>query len=364
MPVFNRIDSYILKEIRKPFVFSFFIFASLWIINLLIRILNLAISKGVDWEPLFKLILYYLPGIIVMSLPMAVLMGTMLGLSRMNNDSEIIALKAAGVSTVRLVTPIFVFAFLISCVAYFLNEQAVPRGRFLAERVYINEISLKKPLPKVAKNIFFDGGSKFKLYIRDYDDVQKKMLNITMFQFKEGFPTLTQAKEASIEEGNLWVFRSGLTSYFDKVGKTLYQVEFDQWTYPVSDRFANPIAFSEKNLSPKEMNMDQLKEAIAHRKSKGVGTREFETQYYYRSSFPFASAFLVLVGVPLAVRPTRGGKSSGFGLGLFVMIVYYVLLSTGRSLGGNGTLDPMVANWMANTACFFLGLFLIYQSRR
>ena len=186
------LDRYILGEIKKPLIFSFFIFASLWIINLLIRVLNLAISKGIGWEALFKLVIYYLPTVIVTSAPMAVLMGCMLGMTRLNNDSEIIALKAAGLSPLRLIYPLLLIGLSVSLVIFFLNEKIVPVAKFLSQQTYINEITLKKPLPKVAKNMFFDGGSKFKLYVRDYDQKTNSMLDVSMFQFnKDSYPSLT-----------------------------------------------------------------------------------------------------------------------------------------------------------------------------
>ena len=358
------LDRYILAEIKKPLIFSFFIFASLWIINLLIRVLNLAISKGIGWEALFKLVIYYLPTVIVTSAPMAVLMGCMLGITRLNNDSEIIALKAAGLSPLRLIYPLLLVGLAVSMVIFFLNEKIVPVAKFLSQQTYINEITLKKPLPKVAKNMFFDGGSKFKLYVRDYDQNTNSMLDVSMFQFnKDSYPSLTQASHANIQNGNLWVFKDGKTIYFDNDGSVKYQVRFATWSYPISDRYANHVVRNPENKSPSEMNMAELSETITRRDRRGLSTREFETQMYFRSAFPFASFFMVLVGVPLAMKHTRGGKSNGFGISILIMIIYYILLSTGKSLGGNGTVNPFISNWIPNCACLLLGLWFLRRSR-
>lgn len=360
----SQVDYYIFREIKKPLIFSFFIFGSLWIINLLIRILNLAISKGIGWEALFKLVIYYIPTVIVTSAPMAVLMGCMLGMARLNNDSEIIALKSAGIGPNRLMYPLIILGLIVSSIIFLLNEKIVPIAKFLSQQTYINEVTLKKPLPKVAKNIFFDGGSKFKLYVRDYDTPTNTMKNITMFQFnKDGFPSITQADQAKIENGNLWVFKNGKTAYFEKDGAIKYQIDFATWSYPISDRYANQITRNPDNKSPSEMNMKELHEMITDRSKRGLSTREFQTQLYFRSAFPFASFFMVIVGVPLAMRHTRGGKSSGFGLSIVIMILYYILLSTGKSLGGNGTINPIISNWVPNVACLLLGLWFLNKSR-
>ena len=72
---------------------------------------------------------------------------------------------------------------------------------------------------------------------------------------------------------------------------------------------------------------------------------------------------MVLVGVPLAMKHTRGGKSNGFGISIPIMIIYYILLSTGKSLGGNGTVNPFISNWIPNCACLLLGLWFLRRSR-
>jgi lipopolysaccharide export system permease protein len=359
----KRVDLYVLRQILRPFLFSFFIFASLWIVNLLIRVLNLAISKGIALEALFKLVLYYLPSVVVTSVPMAALMGAMLGMMHLNNNSELTALKAAGISTARIMAPLLLTGLVGSILVFFLNEKVVPVGKFLSQEVYINEITLKKPLPKIAKNLFFDGGQKFKLYVRDYASDEELMRNITLFQFTNHYPQITQAREASIENGNLWVFRDGRTLYFDSDGSTNYEVEFEKWTYPISDRYASKIHRKRDNKNPSEMSMVELDREIVKRSDKHLDTRDYKTQFYFRSAFPFASLFLILVGAPLAMRHNREGKSSGFGTSILILILYYVLLSVGKSLGGNGTLPPALANWIPNLFCLTLGIYFLRQSR-
>ena len=356
-------DKYILREISRPLLFSFFIFSSLWIVNLLIRVLNLAISKGIEFHALFKLILYSLPTVVVTSIPMAALMGTMLGLSRLNNDSEIIALRAAGVSNIRLLSPLIGLGLLLSLLAFFLNEEVVPMGKFLSQEVYSNEITLKKPFPKLARNLFFDGGQQFKLYVRDYSQKDDTMRKVTLYQFTDSFPQVTQAKSAKIEDGNLWVFRDGKTTYFNKDGSIKYQVSFATWSYPISDRYASKIHRKRENKNPNEMNMRELGKEIKIRKSKNLGTLDYETQFFFRSAFPFAALFLIFAGAPVAIRNARGSRSSGFGMGIFLMILYYVLLSSGKSLGGNGTLPPLASNWMANSFLVVAGIYLLRKLR-
>ena len=355
----KQIDKYIFREVAKPLIFSFFIFSSLWIVNLLIRVLNLAISKGIELHSLFKLILYSLPTVIVTSIPMAALMGVMLGLSRLNNDSEITALRAAGLSNIRILRPLIGLAGVLSILSLTLNETVVPMGKFLSQEVYINEITLKKPFPKVAQNLFFDGGQSFKLYVRDYSEEENLMKNVTLYQFTDSFPQVTQAESAQIQNGSLWVFTDGKTTYFNDDGSIKYQISFKNWSYPISDRYAQKIHRQRDNKNPDEMSMTELRHEIKVRTQKNLGSLDYQTQLFFRSSFPFAALFLVIAGSPVAIRHTRGSRSSGFGVGIFLMIIYYILLSSGKSLGGNGTLPPALANWSANLFSLGAGMYFM-----
>ena len=330
----------------------------------MIRVLNLAISKGIEFHSLFKLILYSLPTVIVTSIPMSALMGVMLGLSRLNNDSEITALRAAGLSNFRILRPLIILSLVLSLAAFFLNENVVPIGKFLSQEVYINEITLKKPFPKVARNLFFDGGQQFKLYVRDYSEDDNLMKKVTLYQFTKNFPQVTQAKTAQIQNGNLWVFKDGKTTYFNDDGSILYQVSFKTWSYPISDRYAQKIHRKRTNKNPNEMSMRELHEEIEKRKKNKLGSLDYQTQFYFRSAFPFAALFLVFAGAPVAIRHTRGARSSGFGMGILLMILYYILLSSGKSLGGNGTLHPLLSNWSANFFTLVAGIFLFRSLRK
>lgn len=360
----NTLDRYILAQIRSPILFSFFVFASLWIVNLLIRLLDLVVSKGVEIEPVFRLLVYSFPTIIVTSIPMSVLMGTMLGISRLNSDSEIIAMKASGVSATRIMRPILISGLGLSLMVYFLNEMVVPRSRFLQEQLYINEITLKKPLPKIASNVFFDGGDQFKLFVRSTNPETGDMHDVTMFQFDGDWPRITEAREARIEDGNLWVFEDGVTTTLQSDGRIVHEIRFDRWDYPISNRYADHVTRKEENRNPKEMTLKELQAEITKRKNSGLSTLEHETHYHWKLAFPMASFFMMLIGAPLSMRHNRSskGRSNGFGMAILVLLVYYVLLTTGNTLGGNGSLPPLIANWIPNLTCLAFGLYCLKKA--
>jgi len=357
----KRIDRYVVSEMVSPFIFGLSIFGSLWLANILIKMVNLFVTKGVALSAVVKIFFYSAPAIIVTTLPMATLLSALLALGRLNSDSEVIACKAAGIGFGRLIVPVIIVGLFVSCCAVALNEVVVPEANKRREKIFVNEVVLKKPLPKIAKDIFFDGGDKFKMFVRNYKPAEELMLDVTMFQFRDNaFPIVTEAKSAKIKD-DVWAFKGGRVIVLDdNTGGLKQEISFESWLYPVKSRHADRI--DKLHLSEKEMNIFQLYEKIKERKRKGLPTKTQWSRLYFKTSFPFASFFLILIGVPFAVGNRRSGGSVGIGLSILIMFAYYILIAVGKALGESGTVPPALGAWCPNIVAFVVGTILIRRA--
>jgi len=359
--ILKRIDRYILSEMVSPFIFGLSIFGSLWLANILIKMVNLFVTKGVALRAVVLIFFYSAPAIIITTLPMAALLSALLALGRLNTDSEIIALKAGGIGFGRIIIPVICVGFFVSIVAVGINEVVVPEANKRREKLFVNEVVLKKPLPKIAKDIFFDGGDKFKMFVRNYKPAEELMLDVTMFQFRDdAFPIVTEAKTARIKD-DVWAFENGRVIVLDdNTGALKEEVNFKEWLYPVKSRHADRI--DKLHVSEKEMNMRQLYEKIQERKGKGLPVKKQWSRLYFKTAFPFASFFLVLIGVPFAVGNRRSGGSVGVGLSILIMFAYYILIAVGKALGETGSVSPLLGAWCPNLIALIVGVFLIRRS--
>lgn len=364
----KTIDRYILKELLRPTLFGLMVFGSLWMVNLMIRMADFFVSKGVAVSAVVKIFLYSTPGILVTAAPMASLLGALLAMGRLNGDSEIIAAKGCGISYGRMMVPVFCMGLAMSCTAFVFNDWVVPFANERRELILTNEVILKKPLPRVAKDVFFDGGS-FRVFVRSYDPESEEMQEVTCYQFqKDGFPMVTEAELAKLHP-NKWVFRNGVTHVYRPDGSLERSVRFASWTYPFRTKHGTYVPQDDdpetcrSHKDPKEMSFLELLKYIRCRRSKGVDTRREEVDLWFKTAFPFANLFLVLVGTPLAARNLRSG-GSGVGLSILLMFVYYVLLATGKALGDGGKLTPFLGAWAPNIVMGLVAVWLIRGARR
>jgi lipopolysaccharide export system permease protein len=357
----KKLDRYVLAEMVGPFFFGLMIFGSLWLANLLIRMVNLFVTKGVAATAVAQIFLYSMPGVIVTTLPMATLLATLLALGRLSGDSEVIALKGCGIGFDRILIPMTCVGVGMSFVSLAFNETVVPEANRRREFVFINEVVLKKPLPKIAKDVFFDGGEEFKLFVRSYNPAEERMIDITMYQFKrDDYPAVTEAREARIQD-EVWTFRDGRILMLDeKTGQLREEVFFDSWEYPIKSRHADRL--DSVSTSEREMSMRELVNKVFENRARGLPTGKIWVELWFKTAFPFANLFLLLLGAPLAVGNARSGASLGVGLSILIMFAYYVLIAVGKSMAETAFLPPFIGAWVPNAVAGALAYVLIRRA--
>lgn len=356
------LDRYVLRELVRPTLFGLFIFGSLWMVNLLIQTVNLFVTKGVELYAVVLIFFYSLPTVLVTAAPMASLLGALLAMSRLNADSEIIAAKGCGIGYVRLMMPVFGAGLAISVTSFVFNDLVVPRANAARETLFTNEVVLKRPLPKIAKDIFFDGGDQFRIFVRAFRAERQEMEDVTCYQFpKTGFPQVTEARFAKLEPG-LWIFRDGRTFMYRKDGSLGHVLEFKEWVYPFQIKHATG-RLGEGPKRANEMGFWELVEHIRTRRSQGLPTQSEEVDLWFKTAFPFANLFLILVGTPLASQSVRGG-GGGVGMSIVLMFVYYVFMALGNALGDSGRFPPLLCAWAANLVMAAGAFVLIRRASR
>lgn len=365
--IFKTLDRYVIRELIRPTLFGLCIFGSLWLVNILIKTVEYYVTKGVSGTAVTLIFLYSIPKVVVIASPMACLLGALLAMGRLNNDSEIIAAKGCGISYFRLMMPVFFMGVVMSLLSFFFNDRVVPFTNHKLEVLMINEVALKKPVPKVAKDIFFNAGDTFRVFMRRYRTEEQVMEAVTCYQYErgsssQGYPRVTEAEEAKLEE-NRWVFRRGTTYIYRPDGSLQQQIDFDEWIHPFSLNIGNPLDTSGPKRDPEAMNVQELWSFIRGQRERGRDTRAEEVDFWFKIAFPFANLFLILVGTPLAATDKRKG-GGGVGKAIGIMFLYYVFLAVGKSLGKSGQLSPILAAWFPNLMMAVGALWLIRKSTR
>ncbi len=356
---FKLVDKYILKQVIEMFlmgvaVFTTIIFASDTFITLIKQISLF----GIPFNVAFIMIILNLPQVIVMTIPMGVLLATVMTLNNLSLKSEITVMKACGIGLNRIARPIFLFAILMSLCSFFVNETIVPITTRQSKDLALWSLG-QKNIPEGKQNFVFKELKEDKLLKRlfyvGYCE-NKTLHNITVLDTsKDDTIQILQADEGKTSpEG--WNFQKGAVYTVNDQGKVLNTTLFDssiiQFGLDLSDELNDNLA--------REMNFTKLVKFL--NKNKDIKDRNYlYIELFDKLALPLTTIAFVLIGVPLAITPPRVRYNRGFLFSIFIIFAYYLIRALSLSFGEEGNIPAFLAAWMPNIILTILGIWLYYR---
>ena len=291
---------------------------------------------------------------------MATLAATMMSFGRLSQDNEIVAVEASGIKVLSLFIPIFFIGFLLSLLSLHLNSGVVPRAKYRFE-VMTRELGVKKPALLFRERVFIRDFEQYRLFIERVKG--HHLYGVHIWELREESPPLTifaERGEIMAEKGEQGLTLKLIEGMREEVNPErageYRRSTFD--TYYLT--FSIPSPREEKfNKRRKEMTIQELRDEIKELKGKMVCPLLVEINR--KISLAFACLTFVLIGAPLGVVVKRGGKSMGFGLSFCLILIYYIMMMLGESLGEKGRLPPTLTMWVPTVLLSGAGLFLIFR---
>ena len=358
------LDKYILRETVLAFVFGICAFSAVFIgSGTLFKIARYITDYGASFGSVVKIFVYGLPGIIMWTFPMSMLLATLLTFGRLSSSSEITAMKSCGVSFKRIAAPAIFLGFIVSVCAILFNEHVVPWANSAYNNVLYYEIQgnteMKAQEHIIVKEIN-DGQIQRLVYAREYTAETEMLHGVTMQEFSDGKVThVENATFAEWRNGN-WIMHDGMVYDISEDERT-HTMKFDKQILPVK---ASPRQIVREQKKPEELTMRELKAQIRIMKTQYVNTGKLETELYQRITVPMASLIFALIGVPLGLQPTRTSSSMGFALSVIIIFLYYAVMTLANALGRSGTIAPMYAVWIPNIIGLICGAFLLRRASK
>ena len=356
---FKLVDKYILKQVIEMFlmgvaVFTTIIFASDTFITLIKQISLF----GIPFNVAFIMIILNLPQVIVMTIPMGVLLATVMTLNNLSLKSEITVMKACGIGLNRIAKPIFLFAIIMSILSFFINETVVPVTTRQSKDLALWSLG-QKNIPEGKQNFVFKELKQDKLLKRlfyvGYCE-NKTLHNITVLDAsKDDTIQILQADEGKTSPDG-WNFRKGAVYTVNDQGKVLNTTLFDssvvQFGLDLSDELNDNLA--------REMNFTKLVKFL--NKNKDIKDRNYlYIELFDKLALPLTTIAFVLIGVPLAITPPRVRYNRGFLFSIFIIFAYYLIRALSISFGEEGNIPAFLAAWMPNIILTILGVWLYYR---
>jgi LPS export ABC transporter permease LptG/LPS export ABC transporter permease LptF len=305
-----------------------------------------------------------LPGVLILTLPIAVLAGIVIGFARMGSDSETTAIRAAGVGTWTLLWPVLLIGLLATIATMFLHLKEAPQAARDLRRVALQG-ALRKLDSPVDPRTFNTEIPGYVIYVRDGDVSQGSWGRVFIFaQLPDGSTRIVTARQGRIDSSNEQselVLSDAVAMKIPKSDSAEhnYVVErLDQLRITINTgRAALLERLSQKDLQTEELDWKDLK-GQTHTGSIEE-RREASRALHRRLALGVAPLVFALVGGLLAMRVKRGGRGAGILLSLAIVIIYYLVSLLGESLARNNTVSTINGEWMATALLLLLSLILL-----
>lgn len=350
---------YIFKEITTPFVLGITVFTMVLLTGKFIKLADMVIAKGVPVADVLRLVIYMLPSFSFITIPMALLLAILLAFSRLSADNEITALKASGISLYRLLPPVAAFALLAYLATAAVTVYALPWGNASFRALLYDVINVRVNI-SLKDRVFNDDLPGLVLYVAKHDEARHRVSGILIYDERDADEPLTIfARHGMILSDpdkktiRLRLLDGGVHS---RQGTAGYQLmEFASYDLNLD---LNQNERTSPAANKGDMTFSQLQAAMKKTDVPPKTMRGYHLEFHRRLAFPFACFVFALVAMPLGLHNSRSGKSSGFSLCIALMLIYYIVLSSGKALSQNGILSPAVSMWLPNLLFLMAGIYL------
>ncbi len=354
---------YILGEILSHALIGCALFTFILFMRELEHILLLVVRNSSILSNVAQAFLFTLPNIFIVTIPMGVLVGVLLGLSRLAADSEIIAMRASGLGIGYFVRVASIVAIGGTIIGLFNSLYVAPRAN--QGLLHLDRLLASQASYEIQPRVFYEEFKDKVLYVQDVRSgtgaanwKQVFMADVT----DPSTPKITTAASATVVNDSttelLMRLRDG-TEHEQPVAD--HPDEYNISTFKVDDLPFTPAQQSEGHLGRVDTPIYALPLHELLRRSHGPDGKRFLIEAHKRFSYPVACFVLMLVGVPLGVTSRRGGKSSAWVFTILLVCLYYSLSLFGTALGKQNWISAFFAVWLANILFAGGGIFLLWQ---
>ncbi len=347
--MFNRYlkTSVLSWYISKEFIIIFLV--SICAFNVLYLVIDFfeSVTKFLEHHaPMGLALRYYLlktPMLTFQTLPLAVLLSTLITLGILSRHMEITAMKASGISLYRITRPIIFTSLVIAFITFFGNEFLVPYAYRKSEHIMDVEV-LKRDREASFKNSniwYRDDSAIYNFHA--FDPERNILKGITVYRFDKD-SRLFQRVDAhdAVWEENRWTFNDVTIRDFSTKGSMAVE-NHRRMDFPMN---ITPETLRKVEKDTEEMGYSELKRYVRRLQRAGYDATKYVVDLGIKLSFPFVNLIMVFIGIPFALKTGRaGGFAAGIGISLAIGMVFWILLSVSRAFGHSGILPPLLSAW-------------------
>jgi len=362
-PIFRIVDRYVLRSFLLYLAVLVASFVMIWFVFSFFELLNDMLAR--QKMGLFVGYMYYLtPFLIYETMPLSVLVGTLVCFGILAKHHELTAFKACGVSLYRLAAPILVTALLISGSLFALDYYYLPEMNRKQDAIR-DEIKGRPVRTFVNPDRRWTFGKKERIFYHRFFDSEKQVLaTANVFDFDSARFRLKRHISAERarwdQQQQAWVFENGWVREIDGNRPTSFET-FEARAFPDLDE--EPSYFLKEERQHQQMNWRELSAYISDLTQSGFDTVRLQVQLHKKLAFPLFAVSMAILAIPFSLVAGHRGALSGVALSIGLAIVYYAVNALFEQLGRASQLTPLIAAWAPSAIFGLTGMYLFLRVR-
>lgn len=333
----QKISLYLLRSVGPYVLFSWVLLSVILFVQQAGRFADIFFSANIPPTLVWQLAIALIPNVVAFTCPMAVLVGVIIGLSKMQGDSELIAIRAAGVGNFQIAIPIALLGVALSIFAFIVNIFGVPLAARIVRTVALQTAIYKLESP-IEPGVFNTEIAGYTVYVKDGDITTGAWKNIFIHaeDAMSGTMRLITSSDGRIDatgEKSELVLANAVSSTFTKSeqGEKYVSEKLREIRFAINTRRGELIEkFGNRELTVEELGLGELANVAATK----VGSERTEANIVWqrRLVLSIAPFLFALLGTVLVLRFNRGGRGFGILLSLVSLISFYLLAFLGEQI--------------------------------
>jgi LPS export ABC transporter permease LptG/LPS export ABC transporter permease LptF len=365
----NVLDGYIGKMYLRVFGLTFVALVGIFQISTFIDLSDKVFKGTTTAGMLFTLLWYETPQYIYWCIPLSVLIGGLVTVGILTRTSEIIVMRACGISLYRAAAPLLVFAVVAGGVLFLFEENVLAYSNRRAQELrHVIRGGTPRTIDILERRWILGRRGDIYNYVF-FDPRRTELSGFSVFRFapragrlqsRAFYKTVTfSGRSTGFEQTVIWQARDGWVREFDR--------QVAQRSYASVERadlsVEPPQYFMTEQTPAERMTYAQLKRYIVELRASGINMTDYEVELYRKVSFPWVTLIMTLIAVPFAVTTGRRGAMYGIGLGIVLALVYWVAMSVSGAIGASGVIHPLLAAWAPNILFAAAAAYLLLTVR-
>jgi LPS export ABC transporter permease LptG len=347
-------------------------FATFWTVLIgLVGIFTIAdfvekIDNFVDAGAGLKIILLYygysIPYFIDTALPMSMLLATVFSVGTLNKNYEIAAMRASGISMLRIARPLLIMGLLFTIFQFVFQNLVVMPFNHRHKEITRNILRPSRS-PKTMREVVRQDLNGNIVVIKSYDVPQNRGTDVSILAYQDS--GITERWDYTwiqwVDSLASWQSSPGLRRQFDAHGKLLFSHvgKRDEMFLTLT-----PQDIRKEQIRPDEMNIFQLNEFIHKKILLGLNPHRWQVDFHFKLAFVFTGFIVIFLGISFALQGTRENLALGVGKSVVALFVYYILLIGGQKIAYNSSLHPALPVWFGDVVLLLTGSWLFFKTSR